>query len=263
MDTRRQRPTFEIGGIPFIVDVDNSVLLHPGDARSIIFFSDMEDKGDHYLLQFDRATASGWEEGAEQPGLLSVKVPQMVTLDPEGVAQKYSTTIDKLPKRDADLKCDPILLERRMQGIQPTIDICGHTFFAHLRFGLLQPKDDFNTMGLEVHKMQCNDSGTHYQCWYNYKTHSEVKLNRDITAIPKNVVPLEIPIDVVLDPYAVLRDSGHAIIPERFDRFPIRYNLKASVLPWEETIVPALIKKNRAALQQKKKEQQKRKGKGL
>ncbi len=42
------------------------------------------------------------------------------------------------------------LLQERMQGKLPIIDIAGHPFYVDIRMGMLRPKDDFRTLGIPI-----------------------------------------------------------------------------------------------------------------
>ncbi|MBK1439806.1 hypothetical protein JHJ32_07415 [Parapedobacter sp. ISTM3] len=248
---KRELPIYEIDDLRFTVEVDNGLLRNIENSREVLGFSFMEDKGTHYLLyrypdtgvQMPPSFASNVQAYTE------TEVPQMVKLDPEGVASKYGIEIDKLPERDLDLVGNAELFELREQGVLPTVEIHGHIFHVYLRTGYLQPKDDYTTLGIPLSKLGYDPSGTRYMFIYDTEKHTLFETDWDeLTAIPKEAIPIALPFDKVLDPYYVAEKNGWIKYPDMsrswFNEFPVRYNLVAQVLPWDETFVPDLIKEN-------------------
>ncbi|MNU20710.1 hypothetical protein D3C71_89590 [compost metagenome] len=257
----RQLPTYQIGNIPFIVDVDYNLLRHPGDERhTISFFDDLEDKGTHYHLYLDPLTGecTSYRYLDKDTEYIQLQVPQMVKLDPEGIAAKYSISIGDIPDRDSKLYMNPDLFRQREMGKLPVMDICGHPFYIDVRIDLLRPKDDFSTMGINISDLEVDDSGTKYLFLYQPETHRRVSIDKHMTEIPKGIVALEIPFENILDSYAVARQRGLLDSMEWFRKYPVRTGLKARIIPWEQTSLPKLIQKNREA-----KGMNRRKGKRL
>ncbi|OJV52273.1 MAG: hypothetical protein BGO31_05430 [Bacteroidetes bacterium 43-16] len=258
----RVLPTYEIAGIPFIVDVDYSLLRHPEDERyTISFLNDLEDKGSHYDLYMDKTTMEPAVYQLRTPddgNTLIFNIPQMVQLDPEGVAFKYGIAPNMLPEKDIDCTMNPEVFKKREMGQLSVIDICGHPFFIDVRNGLLQPKDDFTTMGIELSKLEVDDSGTAYLCLYDPQKHTTVTLDPKIKKIPRGIVALQIPSETILDSYAVARQYNLLESTDWFRKFPVRTNLSARIIPWEKTSLPELVERNKT----KQKTINKRNGKG-
>jgi hypothetical protein len=76
-----------------------------------------------------------------------------------------------------------------------------------------------------------------------------VDLDPKLLEFPEGVIKLKIPNEIGLDPIATARQYG---MDERelLRRHPIQKDLKAEVIPLSETHIPALIRRNREALQQ-------------
>lgn len=246
-------PTYEIDGIPFIVEVDNGVLRSTADSSLAFEFSHMEDKGTHYVLYRDpndgRQIDPVWLD-IVPTGYIASEVPQTVMLDAKGIEQKYGIEVGELPAKDADLVGSQELFQMREKGRLPTIKIFRQTFIVDLRMGYLRPKDDFRTMGIKISALSYDRSGTRYVGIYDRKRHELFAADwSKLTDIPRDAIPIALPLEHVLDPYHVARRDGLLEDPKLsrswFREFPVRYNLAAQTLPWNETVVPEQIKKNR------------------
>lgn len=244
----RLLPTYQIGNTRFVVDIDYNLLRHPVDDRNTISFTeDLEDKGDHYNLYIDPCSGAcaSFKDVDALTEYILVQVPQMVHLDPEGIASKYGMSKDVLPSRDKQLYMDPDLFRKRENGQLPVIELCGHPFFVDLPADLLQPKDDFSTMGINISGLAADGSGTRYRFLYDPETHQRVSMDSDqLLELPKGLELLEIPFENVLDSYAVARERGLLDSLEWFRKYPVRTGLKARVVPRERTLLPELIRSN-------------------
>jgi hypothetical protein len=266
---KKELPVIKINSKDYLVDVDYGLFREKSDPERVIHRGDLKDVGIHYLLITP-----------EQTG---VAIPYMVELDPVGISKKYGIPIKDLPVTDGALKCNREWLGDRLQGKLPTIELARHTFFVDLRLGLLRPKDDFSTMGIELERLPLNESGTGFQFLYNPKTHTEVIYDENWREIPKGVMAIEIPGELTLDPVGSLmkysdvldgkypfgnRDEAFSLCEksvgfrELVDRYPVRYNLKARVIPWERTIIPEQIARNKQKIKEPALRQKPKKGKG-
>jgi hypothetical protein len=80
-----------------------------------------------------------------------------------------------------------------------------------------------------------------------------VELDPRLLEFPEGVVKLKIPNEIGLDPVATARQYG---MDERelLRRHPIQKDLKAEVIPLSDTHIPALIRRNKEALQREHQE---------
>lgn len=117
---RRKLPIYNLDGNPFIVNVEKDHLCQMNYPHNIIRFADLLDLGTHYLLKFDTVEKCIFDlPWTDEPGRLSLlEVPPLTTLDPEGMAKKYHTTVEGLQgKVDIDLiNNSPEVLERLAKG---------------------------------------------------------------------------------------------------------------------------------------------------
>jgi hypothetical protein len=144
-------------------------------------------------------------------------------------------------------------LQQRKSGKLPEIDIAGTMFYVEVR--LRELRADYKLMSrINLDKLENGPDGESYRFAFNTETKRLVDIDPKITEWPKDVVIVEIPDDLKLDPYSVARENG--IDPEEFvKKHPIEKELKAKIIPLSETSFPELMEKN-------KKPKRKRKGKG-
>lgn len=153
--------------------------------------------------------------------------------------------LDLTPARDLtadDIAYNVELLQERLTGKLPHIDLDGTDFTIDWRLRELRETEspwnklDFNTMDM-------SESGDEYFCLYNTADHTHYQFDDAITSLPENIILLEIPYEIKLDPVAVARE--YAIDVRQFVmQNPIQKDLKANVKPLSATGIPELIEEN-------------------
>jgi hypothetical protein len=135
MNKLRNPVIFEIEGTDFEVDIDKQVLRQTNDqANEISFIQDMQDQGTFYRLLYDLDKHHAAHGLADQDRVKLITVPQMTDLDREGMALKYGLTPGLvMGKSDFELIVDQQLLEQRLSGALPQIDLAGEKFTIDLR----------------------------------------------------------------------------------------------------------------------------------
>lgn len=136
------------------------------------------------------------------------------------------------------------LVKERLTGKLPEIEVMGHTFFVDIRMGVIRPKDDFSTLGIEFDDMDEDRDGLRYFL-YDPKTHSMANPDFDkIIEMPSDVFPLKIPNEMDMDPVGFVRHNGLDM-----DDFLLRHppigNLKAEVIDWKDTGFADMVKANK------------------
>lgn len=232
-------PTYEIAGVPFRVDVDYNLLRHPEKQElAYRFFRDIIDIGGSYRLLLDRATLRALDPElpvAAEGGSLIVDLPQMVALDPEGMAEKYGCTQAALPRYDRDLQNNEDLLWRRQAGKPAAIMIGADQFFADTDNGYLVGPGMEAKDWLNVNAMPTDYWNTCYHCLYDPTTRKQYKPGRE-EVIPEGILALEIPHLAFSDSYnyrRLYRDRGAGAglrDEEWFRRYPVRANMKARII---------------------------------
>ncbi|MFV8326895.1 hypothetical protein [Flavobacterium sp. ZS1P14] len=253
MKEKRALPTINIEATEFLVDVNKLELSEKSNPKNIISIFHMRDLGDGYEFSY------GLQE-KNIPHLFSsnkkitVTIPELVKLDPEGMAAKYNIT-DVTSKSDFDLMVDQDALQKRIRlGHLPTVDIARHTFYADARIDLLRPKDDYTTMGIRFSEIDhyFDEEKNCYIIPYNPTTHEFQELDYDnITEYPKELLAIEFPHEYKLDPIGWNRRNGFDET-QNLKRIGLKLQFKARTIPWNETGIDETIKENLKRLQSKK-----------
>jgi hypothetical protein len=244
-EKERTLPTYDILGTTFIVDIDKRELRELAHPENTISFKEMDYDTTHYYMDYDPVRKKMCDAFSEE--FEELIIPQIKDLDPEGMALKYGRTLDEVKAlNDIDILVNTKELKLRESGVQPVIEIVGHPFFVNLHFGLLQPKDDITTIGLSLDEIayKGHEVGDCYWFWYDPKTHTQREPDLDtITALPKDLVIVEIPKEERLDPYAFARkyDIAKNVV---MMHTPLQMNMKARIVDWDETLVKKIIAAN-------------------
>lgn len=261
MNTQKTPVIFTIEGTSFEVDIEKQVLRQTNDqTNEISFVTDMTDIGTFYNFTYDLNRKNVYDKtnGAyESGGWIQMRIPRLIKLDPEGMAKKYGCSVEQLQgKTDFEVIVDQKLLEQRLKGIPPQIDLAGEKFTVDLRLHELRHSKHFFPV-ISLKSFELTDDGWHYEAYYHPVMKQVVELDPKLLEFPEGVIKLKIPNEIGLDPVVAARIYGideHQLLR----RHPIQKELKAEVIPLSETHVPALIRRNKEALQQAHQENAKR-----
>ena len=247
------RPMFSIGSTHFIVDIDQQVLREfQRPANEISFIRDMLDRQSHYELRYDPRVRSAARADLPESQVQHIRVPQMTALAPEQMSVKYDCPVEQLKGRpDFDVIVDQEALAIRHTGLLPRIDIVGEMFVVDLRMQEFRHAEHFFPI-LSLCSFELTEDGWNYEAFYHPVMRQTVELDPKLLELP-DYVRIRIPNEIGLDPVSAARIYG---MDERelLRRYPIQKELKADVIPLSETNVPALIQRNKTALQQEHRE---------
>ena len=249
---KRELPTHLIEGTAFIVDVSSEVLTQEDDASNKLFFHDLKDMGTHYSFRYDRLGKNMPNTFiSEGKDIVEVSIPQMVALDPVGMAKKYGRSIEETEgKRDLDFMINRVDLETRLRGALPIIEITGHDFVVDVRLGEIRPwiypdGPVISGIPIRLNAMDVSDDGEKLFFLFDSQTKEQIFFDPDATALPENAKVIEIPNEVHLDPIATARLydlEDTSLLRE----YPLQMRMKAREIPLSETGLPRIIEKNRA-----------------
>jgi hypothetical protein len=137
-----------------------------------------------------------------------------------------------------------VLVLRRLAGILPHIDIGGTDFTIDWRMReLRETADPWNRIGLD--NMELSPSGDAYLSFYHTGRHQVYQLPDKLLALPEDVMLLEIPLKLLLDPIGTARANGLDDLA-LLRQCPIRQELHGKLVPLEETLLPQIIAQNLA-----------------
>jgi hypothetical protein len=249
MNKLKQPIIFEIEGTSFEVDIDKQVLRQTNDqSNEISFINDMQDQGAFYRLLYDLDEKAAVHDLFDENRVKVITVPQMTDLDREGMAEKFSLPPELVIGRsDFELIVDQQALDQRLGGVLPQIDLAGEKFTIDLRLHELRHAANFHPV-ISLKSFELTNDGWHYEAYYHPVMKQVIDLDPKLLEFPEGVVKLKIPNELGLDPVATAREYG---MDERelLRRHPLQKDLKAEVIPLSETNIPALIQRNREALQ--------------
>jgi hypothetical protein len=231
----RELPIINLEGRDYLVDVNKLELREKANSGNIIAFTEMRDLGDGYSFDI---------------GNVTVKIPEFVKLDPEGMAAKYH--IDDLSgKTDFDVMVDQEAFYKRVnQGMLPTVDIAGHTFYVDLRMDMLRPHDDFSSEGIVFGEIEdyFSEETNSFIIPYNPKTHEFQELDFDkITEFPEELAVVQFPSQKQLDPVGWNRLGGWDI-KDDLKQVGLKSSFKAEIIPWDRTWLKEIIAENQKTI---------------
>lgn len=229
------------------VDINKVELREKDNPVNTISIYEMRDVEDGYAFNYslpEKNIPSLISNGKE----ILVKIPELVVLDPAGMAEKYKLTPEELEnKTDFDLMVDQQVFDMRVnKGMLPTVDIEGHTFYVDIRMDMLRPKDDFLSKGIVFDEIDhyFSEEANAYIIPYNPKTHEFQELVYDsILEVPKDLIAIQFPFQRDLDPIGWNRNGGWNI-KEDLKRIGLKSHFEAKTIPWKETFLPQIITEN-------------------
>jgi len=253
----RVLPLIDIHGKQFIVDVAKTEIRQLGEPQNTISFNDMIDCGNQYTFLYDtRLQGTPRADSQDPSSFVQINIPSMVQLDPVGMAEKYGKTVEEIKgKTDFEVMVDPKLLEKRLGGKLPLIDIAGNTYIIDLRLKELRLESDpFNRINLR--NLEFSSDGEHYQFYYNSSSKQALTTSPSLSPYQDGISFIEIPNDLGLDPVQVAREYK-IDTNDLLRRYPIQKDLKAKVTPLTKELYKTLLSRlrnpSKASLKQKAK----------
>jgi hypothetical protein len=159
---------------------------------------------------------------------------------------------EQVARQIADQKATE-LLNKRLVGELPHINIAGTDFTIDLRLKeLRETAAPWNK--IDISAMEVSPLGEKYLMFFHTKTHKLYEPKADIKSLPKNVVVVEIPNEIGLDPVEVAQ-SNDLDVSSFVKDHPIEQNLSAIVKPLSDSGLPELIQENIRKEQSERKSQ--------
>lgn len=235
----REMPVYRLGEIDFRVDVRQRLLTDLRKPENIIKLDDLQFAEGKYMAYLDKegrlASVTG-NIGTEY------ELPQMVLLDPEGMAKVHGKTIEEISQlSDFDLLVDKDIFNERIGGRKPTLEIMGTTFSVDSLEGTLTSE----TSQILLFELDIYIKDDYYEFPYNTESKTVADIDFDtITAIPENTVWVRIPLDYQLDPvgWALLigTDPKDACVNHR-----PKTEMSAECIQWKNTKIYEIMERNR------------------
>lgn len=266
----KRLPVYKIYETDYLVDVDRNRFYEKNNILNSMYLFDMAVFSQGYGFWYDKKSKNlgpGDSTDAEEEYIL---IPCLTKIAPEEMARKYGKDISEvIGKTDYEIMVDPeVLKNRKDHGAIPTMDLAGHPFYPRVRENLLQPKDDFSTMGISYDFMERylypNSRG--YLIPFDPKKHNIREIDLDtVTEYPKDIIPVEIPLMHESDPFGYAR-KHQLSLREFLMEYPPKAHITTKIYSWKETRLPEIIEANRKKLQHNrevKPKQQPKKGRSM
>ncbi|SHK25588.1 hypothetical protein [Epilithonimonas mollis] len=249
----KEMPIINIEGTDFIVDVMKDELREKANPENVMSIAQMQERGfgNGYSFHYDLNLKNFpndelFDDDGYNGDMVEVKLPELIKIDPERVAEKYNLTLAEVQNKiDFELRIEPNspLDLRWNKGILPTLDIAGHTFYVDILMDKLRPKDDFKSKGIsftEISDYYDRDRRA-YVIPYNPATR---EFQQDdvfkMTELPKDTIMVQFPHQATLDVVGWYKKHGNSFFRSQFPAL----HYEARTLPWEETNVIEIIKRN-------------------
>ena len=131
------------------------------------------------------------------------------------------------------------LLQRRLQGILPQIDIAGDKYFADVRIKELRFTKAAH-ISLQFREMDLDEFSGRYFFFYDKTAKVIYPADADPAKIPNGIVAVAIPYDGRLDPVGYAQTNNYSI-EEILKLYPVQMELKAEVRELDEQTRQRLI----------------------
>jgi hypothetical protein len=136
-------------------------------------------------------------------------------------------------------------VSRRLDGLQPVIDIKGQPYFVNVHFGLLEPANNFLIEPIRIGDIQMDRETKKLSLYFDTTTKERVDIEEGITELPENVVRLELPNLYYLDPIGMARRNQKDLLYYKNDGIPLRMYRVATIIPLHKTELLAEVNENR------------------
>jgi hypothetical protein len=235
------------GAIPFAIDRKRREFRQVNRPDNIISFEDLKKEEGYYLARFEKnanyLSIARLTSGSNNNDTLDVSLPAPVIDSPELLTADFKADLNTLSNHKGwafFLADEDTAL--RLSGKLPHIDLAGTDYTIDWRLReLRETEQPWNNISLK--DLEMSDSGEEYLCFFNTETHELFEPDGNLLAMPVNVVVLEIPYEIKLDPVAVAREYGIGETDLLIDH-PFQMQSSAKVTPLSETGLSKFIENN-------------------
>ncbi|MDR2272010.1 MAG: hypothetical protein LBF27_13985 [Sphingobacterium sp.] len=239
MEQENGLPIYSLHGTDYYVDVNKLLLSEVGDPGNKLFIRDMDDNGSFYEFEYDKRekciVMPDFHMCEQIEDMVNATLPPLGQLDPKRMAEKYGYEVAQIKgMSDQEIVGNQPCLKDRLSGCLPEIELLpGHIFVVDWKNRQLLIKDDFSNGMLHFNNMVKTKDETTYLCAYHIPSQSEYRFDAGDYSIPKDVIILEIPYELKLDPVGVAME--HKVDINKTVRvFPVQKEHKANLVRLSE-----------------------------
>jgi hypothetical protein len=206
-------------------------------CRSGVFNNIFIDRKDNLGIAYDEASENFIFEGrsySDDWAIMIELLNRKRDLRDAGRSKETSTVERQLSQLE--------LVAWRLAGKLPHIDINGTDFTIDLRLReLRETESPWNS--IDIRDLENGLDSEDYLFFYDTRKRNIYTLDDHITELPENIVLIELPNEMILDPVAAARGVGYS--EDKFlEEYPIQQHLKAGVRQLTETFLPEMIAEN-------------------
>jgi len=236
-----------IGATPFMIDNVLQLLRQFNKRENVITYDELKREDGYYIAEFNRnhnKVSAEWRgPGENREHILNVFIPAPVIDAPGSITEDFRNELNILSQdKDWGIYLADHDTAMRLSGKLPHIDLAGTDFTVDWRLKELReterPWKNFSLKDMEI-----SDNGEEYLCFYNTETHELFEADEKLYEMPKNVVVLEIPNELKLDPVAVAGEYGIGAT-DLLIEYPFQMSLTAKATPLAETGLSKFIEEN-------------------
>lgn len=164
-------PITRTQGLNLWVDVEVQQLGDRDVPHNQLPFRQLEEVDGGYAFTFLMGK-NHWEieDFPDALQMIDIRIPELVKIDPKGMARKYGFTIDELKgKSDFEVMVDQNAFNDRLKkGKLVTVDIQGQLFYVDHTLQMLRPKDRFLSKGIPFDQLEVCYSHERELCVFSY-----------------------------------------------------------------------------------------------
>ena len=227
------------------IDVQSNRLIHTQDPKIELSIYDMLYTSEGYYFSFDtnekRILMVNNKEDAR------LRMPHLCTMVPDKVAKYYNIDSHDLhTKTDYEVLIDKQAFFDRQLGKLPIVDISGNRYVVDYDSGSLKSESTEN-----LSEIKFSDLIPYYDVQlktavFPYNIQKKMIQDFDIstlTAIPDDLVLVQLPHHFELDPIGAYRSSKESL-KDLQNIMPNKSIITAKIIYWNDTTLPEIIKKN-------------------
>jgi len=235
------------GAVPFAIDRKRREFRQFNRADNFVRFDNLKKEEGYYSAGFDKnanyLSIARLKLGSDNEDILHVSLPAPIIDSQELLTDDFKHDLNTLShNKEWGFYLADKDTALRLSGMLPHIDLAGTDFTIDWRLKELR-ETELPWKNISLRNMEMSDNGEEYLCFFNTETHELFVPDENLFELPDNVVVLEIPYEIKLDPVAVARECGIGETDLLTDH-PFQMQLAARVTPLSETGLSKFIEEN-------------------
>lgn len=197
---------YPIEGNAFQVDVMKEMLIEVAQPTNVIRFADMDFNGSFYSFNYDPVFKNIHSPFDDYDDVVQIRVPLMMELDPERMAQKYKIDLEQCNEAfKVILMVHEQAFVERLRGTLPELRIGNRTYLVDLADWRFRPKYHTDLPDIPTKVFSMLKDGQTLACLYEDKTGNTYNMHSNPDSLPRGLQLLSVKPMVRLDPIGMAR----------------------------------------------------------